>query len=87
MYFLLEETVMHIRFKIRVSEPQRRKQIMCFSPLEKRKWLKYFSPLEKTVTHMLFADLTLLLKDVFIYLFIYLPEMLQKIHNAASIRM
>ena len=54
MYFLSEETVTHIRFKIRGSEPQRKK----------RKWLKCFSPLEKTVTHMLFADSTLLLKDV-----------------------
>ena len=33
MYFLSEETVTHIRFKIRVSEPQRRKQLTCFSSL------------------------------------------------------
>ena len=49
MYFLSEETVTHIRFKIRVSEPQRRKQLMCFSALEKREWFKCFSPLEKDV--------------------------------------
>ena len=36
MYFLSQETVTHIRFKIRVSETQRRKQRMCFSALEKK---------------------------------------------------
>ena len=40
MYFLSGETVTHIHFKIRVSKPQRRKQLMYFSKFEKRKWLE-----------------------------------------------